>query len=619
MDGIETLVAEGLISASDALKLASLQPGAYCIHKSWGFGTVAELDINDHSMVINFEGKSSHKMELSFAVKSLTPLASNHILVRRRTDLPALQKQSQSDAVNLMAQVISDLCTEATVATIESTLCPLVVPTADWKKWWDAAKKEMRKDGRFTIPKGKSDIFKALDAAPDRSVNVEDLKEVKGLSPLLQKATDLIKNSDVWSDKKEELKPFIEQVETALKNSPGNNKSDFIKLAIARDTLAEIIGMQPNPDTATSKLVVTYEVHLSPILASLPSSSQKRILKAIHEAEPHTWAAAMLKHLSHGSGRLVEQMMEYFEEHDMKDAFMDSLRSKIREQALPSEVMIWIIKNRKKVTKSLVEPRIFSALVAAIERDQIGDHRSTKLHDLVVSDKPLLDIIRGNETNPKIIQDAVRDITRQLILTAVFDDMNKRSLLAQIIKEYPEMQQLVVASGEKSKSSYDSEIAAATPDKLIVSWESLERRKAELDEIVNKKIPANVREIEVARSYGDLRENAEFKFAKEQQGVLSRQRAELESDLMRSEGNDFSHTDTSKVNIGCIVALDDNGSDQSYTILGAWDSNPEKDIISYLTPMAKSLMGKKVGDTISVSDGHVQKTLKLKSISAYKP
>jgi len=116
----------------------------------------------------------------------------------------------------------------------------------------------------------------------------------------------------------------------------------------------------------------------------------------------------------------------------------------------------------------------------------------------------------------------VRDAMRRLLLTPVFDDLKKRSLLARIVKLYPEMQWMITGeAGEKEET-------------LTVSWASLEKRKEEYEDLVNRQIPQNTKDIATARSYGDLRENFEFKSAKEQQRVLMRRRAEAERDLSRA-------------------------------------------------------------------------------------
>src|SRR5205085_5221748 len=92
-------------------------------------------------------------------------------------------------------------------------------------------------------------------------------------------------------------------------------------------------------------------------------------------------------------------------------------------------------------------------------------------------------------------------------------------------------------------------------ESLIVSWSSLHKRREEYEEIVNKKIPENSREIGVARSYGDLRENFEFKAAKQMQAVLMRRKSELEQMLHRARGTDFSNADTSQISMGTIITI----------------------------------------------------------------
>ena len=229
------------------------------------------------------------------------------------------------------------------------------------------------------------------------------------------------------------------------------------------------------------------------------------------------------------------------------------------------------------------------AILSVLERDQLSDiRRGTKLYELLLGDKELVATLLKDVS----FQD-VRDVTRAILLSPVFEELDERSLLAQIIKLHPEVQAMVI--GEKSGEE------PATVTALIVSWSSLEARRKELEEIVNVKIPENSKEIGVARSYGDLRENHEFKAAKEMQTVLMRRKAELEDLLTRAQGTDFSGTKTDAVNIGTKVSLKDaNGEPLSYTILGAWDSDLSKGIISYLTPVAQALSKRTVGETVSL-------------------
>ena len=185
--------------------------------------------------------------------------------------------------------------------------------------------------------------------------------------------------------------------------------------------------------------------------------------------------------------------------------------------------------------------------------------------------------------------DGVRDAMRRLLLTPVFDDLNKRSLLARIVKLYPEMQTMITGeAGEKEET-------------LTVSWASLEKRKEEYEDLVNRQIPQNTKDIATARSYGDLRENFEFKSAKEQQRVLMRRRAESERDLSRARGTNFENPDTSQVSIGTVATLrDTGGTEETYCILGAWDSAPDLGIISYKAVIGQALLGKSVGESVEL-------------------
>jgi transcription elongation GreA/GreB family factor len=186
--------------------------------------------------------------------------------------------------------------------------------------------------------------------------------------------------------------------------------------------------------------------------------------------------------------------------------------------------------------------------------------------------------------------------------------MDKRSLLARIVKTYPAVQTMI--SGEQTKQEVS----------FLVSWESLERRKNEYAELVQKSIPANSKEIAIARSYGDLRENHEYKAAKEMQKILMRRKTELESQIVRARGTDFANPRTDVVSIGTTVDVTDleNQQVEHYVILGAWDSDPEKGIISYLTLVAQSLLNRKAQEEVEVPLENGKKRYRIDNIAAYK-
>ena len=134
------------------------------------------------------------------------------------------------------------------------------------------------------------------------------------------------------------------------------------------------------------------------------------------------------------------------------------------------------------------------------------------------------------------------------------------------------------------------------------------------------KIPENLHNKKISRAEGDLRENGGYQDAKEVEKVLNRRRAELEHALALARGTDFAVTDTSGAAMGTKVTLQplNGGEPVVYTILGAWDTNPEKHIVSYLSQVGKELTGKSVGDQVKIvpMDGDKKKVYTITKIEA---
>ena len=105
----------------------------------------------------------------------------------------------------------------------------------------------------------------------------------------------------------------------------------------------------------------------------------------------------------------------------------------------------------------------------------------------------------------------------------------------------------------------------------------------------------------------------------EKQVQLQAQIKKLETELKSARILDITDVKTDKINIGCTVKLknENNGEEDTYSILGAWDADTEKNIISYQSPMGKALLGKKIGDTASVDFEGSHMNFKVLEISRY--
>ncbi len=612
MEGLEQLVETKKISAEDAEKLKDLAPGSFCSHKSWGFGRIRSWDMAVDQVVIDFDSKSGHAMQFAYAAESLTPLPPNHLLARKRTGLDGLKAQAAADPAAFMRCAIQSLGPAATAETLERTLIDGIIDPADWKKWWDGARRAMRKAGGFTIPTGKTAPFKLEESAPaGGGETYESATEKRGTLPLLEAAENLLRNPPPAGNPA----AFVDRVNDAIRKAPASQRAAKLKLALARDDIAATAGISAPPDVATPALALAMGNELPGVLSGLTAAHQTRIIRLVQEAGPSEWQALASRLLAGASARLVGSLRDSYAAAGRTPDFVELIRRGLREQTLSSEALVWIVRNRTGDLAPLVEPRLFASLLAGIEADQMGGRKSSKLRDTVIEDRSLFgDVLKNADA------DAVRDVTRALILTTVFDEMDKRSLLGRIVKLFPDIGALVAAAGPKQRSGEAAEARDASLEPLIVSWTSLERRKAELDDLVNRLIPANTQEIAVARSYGDLRENAEFKFAKEQQRVLGARRAELEADIARAKGTDFKGVDASRAAIGTVVTVATPTGDETYTILGAWDGDPARHILSYLTPVARALITRAPGESVDLpAAGGETRRVTVKSVAPFAP
>ena len=144
-----------------------------------------------------------------------------------------------------------------------------------------------------------------------------------------------------------------------------------------------------------------------------------------------------------------------------------------------------------------------------------------------------------------------------------------------------------------------------------------EKLMAELVELRSTGRAEISRQLEEARSFGDLSENAEYAAAKEEQAKLETRISYLEFQLSKAKILDSSTIDNSSVTLGTTVTIQDinNSAEFSYTIVGSEESDPKASKISSSSPVGQALLNKKVGDEVHVKVPRGMRHLRIKEIS----
>src|SRR5881396_3357392 len=587
---LQKLVESGKLTSKAAEQLEKLKPGTFCLHRSWGFGRVAEWNLLLNQIVIDFTGKKSHPMQVQYAAENLTPLGSEHFLARKASDLPSIKKLAAEDPVAVVRSIIESLGDQATAAQIGEWLIGDLFTEAEWKRWWESTKKLLKASGAFSIPAKKTEPIQlrgeGVSHADELIASFNKARQPKEQIAALEQ---VLKFHLQFNQPEKQLQPIIATIENmAVRNQKLHPELAF-ELIIARDDLLERVPQlhTTHIGLTLSKLIFEEEKRLAWVLPKLPAAKEKRVLQALPSALGPRWTERALCLMQGSHGRMVTQIPRILSEAGQHAELRTMLERSIREHSATSEMLAWLCHGRERWSE-LITPELLGAIFATLEREQHGNAgRASKLHRALVEDRQLLgDIFKKTDVA------VARDAMRRLQLSPLFDELTKRSLLARIVKVYPELESMIIGTQPQERTM-----------PLIVSWSSLEKRKAEYEQLVKVKIPENSREIALARSYGDLSENFEFKAAKQMQSVLMRRKAELEQMLHDARGTSFENADTSRVSIGTIVTLRDVETDkeETYTVLGAWDGDPDRHIISYQTAIGQALLGHEIGETVSLN------------------
>jgi transcription elongation GreA/GreB family factor len=605
---LEKLVEAGKLTTKSAGQLERLKPGTFCLHKSWGFGRVREWNLLLNQIVIDFATKKSHPMQAQYAAENLTPLAPEHFLVRKATDVASIKNLAKENPVSLVQNILESLEGSASAQQIGEWLIGDIFTEAEWKRWWESTRKALKASGGFSVPAKKTDLLQI------RGEGVSHADELlagfnKARQPKQQIAAieQIIRSHEQFTEPEKQLQPIMVAIENAAVRNQKLHPELAFELIIARD---ELFARLPTLHTThigltLTKMILDEEKRLTSILPNLSAAKEKRVLQALPAALGAGWKERALRLMEASHGRMVAQIPRILNETGHHAELRTMLERSIREHSATSEMLIWLC-SEKKNWDDLITPDLLWAILAALEREQHSSAgRASRLLRTLVEDRELL-----GEMFKKVDVGLARDAMRRLQVTPLFDELTKRSLLARMVKVYPELESMIAGAEPQEK---------AAP--LIVSWSSLEKRRAEYEEIVKVKIPENTKEIAIARSYGDLSENFEFKAAKQMQSVLMRRKAELEQMLHDARGTSFENPETSRVSIGTIVTLRnaETNAEEIYTILGAWDGDPDRHIISYQTAIGQALLGHEAGETISLNTEHSVTQFTIISIEPAPP
>ncbi|MEK7708046.1 MAG: hypothetical protein AAB380_08640, partial [Verrucomicrobiota bacterium] len=419
----EKMALAGKIEGRHIEPLLQLTNSGFCMHRSWGFGRIKTVDTVFARFTIDFPNKPGHTMDLAFAAESLKPIPKDHILARKAADLEGLRQMAALNHLDLIKVVLNSYGGKATVDQIQQVLVPDVIRD-DWKKWLEAAKREMKKDGHFQVPIKKTDpvVYQVQEVSLQNRLLAE-FRAAKGLKARVTVATEIFRNAHDLTDKAAAANEVIAALNAEITSYLRTQPAVALEGVFARDDLRATAGLAPGVSEVTVAQIWAQDTKFGVLMDQLPAVKHRRALESFKAANPERWHEIVRGSMNLVSAKLCREFAGLLIQEGKFNEVKETLTRLISQHTASSELLLWLAKDRDEAFADILGPEVFRAMLTAMERDQFNERRATRLREFVLDDPNLLaDLTAAADL------EVIKDLTRALRLSSVFDDMDKRSL-----------------------------------------------------------------------------------------------------------------------------------------------------------------------------------------------
>lgn len=568
--------------------LTHLIIGNYVFHKAgWGTGEILDISLIREEMTLEFEYVVGQK-HLTFqkALNTLIPLTKDHFLARRFGNPDSLEQDAKNDPVGVISLLLKDLGAKSALE-IKEELCDLVIPEKDWTKWWQTARTKIKKSTLIVSPETHQDQFKlrksevsheellysALEKKPsvDETIQLvysfirdfpETLKNQQFKTNLHTKLTDLISFDEISPSQKIQILFLLNELITDNKYLP---------------QIEELISHTINFSTLLQGIEVL--------------SLNKKILMTIKETKKN-WKDIFLDELFEIKQNLLrEYIFTELEASDARDRLEQKIQKLLNHPTLYPRIFVWY----------------FHKIIKNPDNHPFTDQKSiNKFHEGFMI---LLDHLYQNPDYKDLLKKMVADINserflmvRNFMKNASLEEVQEFILLStkcnilsdheiKIIHSLAEVAYPNLKASSKKVSDEDqSNIIWTTQEGYL----KIQQR---IKDISSVETVENAKEIEEARSHGDLRENAEYKAALEKRDRLQGELKLLSDQFKRAKILTKNDVNPNYVGAGTIVECKKSDNSKiTFTILGPWEADPEKNILSFQSKLAQSMNNLKIGN-----------------------
>ncbi|MGP1520803.1 MAG: transcription elongation factor GreA [Treponema sp.] len=582
-------------SVFDALaifeKNIAFEVGNFVFHHTWGVGRISKIEGDE--LTIDFARKRGHTMSLKMGISALKTLSKNHIWVLKATEKVKgeLTKKIKGDIRWALETLILSFDNNCDVKKMKSELVPSLLTQSEWTSWSVKARRILNEDSLFDLHPNSADSYMIKSA--ETPIDEKLLNEFKVKKNFFSRVDIINRCQDRSSESFMEMIKYFQTFLHATSQVSEHLISSYLLLTKIKE---EDVGI---PLTIDINFASLYEkIEDVPLLYTLIKDKElkKLFLAKIHDVIP-SWQEEFINLFPIAlSEDIIKPLLIDKKEKMLQDKVIECYKN----YRVYKEACIWCFKNVKdtewfKGTSLSMEDLIIILLHVldatyreiASRKDTVENRKYNKaIHDILFGKESLLFtfILEKDKERVEKLYTLISDIKD-------LEPTIKVALRSHILGKYKDFKFVDV----------DIEGKTAHIHGLMVTEKMLIAKKKELQEILTVLMPQNAKDLNYAMSLGDLRENAEYKSAKEEQVRLENVSKKLQEEIDKAEVFDPTRYYGDRAFFGTKISVmnEKTSLQEEYTILGPWESDPSNGIISYMSPLGNSLLNTQVGDTVS--------------------
>ncbi len=573
-------------------------------HRTWGIGKCTQ--IKDDTLVIDFKDKPKHQMTLQMALTCLQILPEDHIWLMKTKNLKKLKELILNDVEEGLKIVIKSKNNSATVKDFKYELLRGILTKKEWTKWWNRAKTILKKNPYFGTSPENNDLYfiRKNPISYDEDI-FNKFKIEKNFDKRFELFNEFITHGDIDSEFFEDMLSYF----TGFISSSSTMNENSLKSFLLLKNLKKSYAYLPFDFSYDFKDFLQNFKDIHGYLPTIPENELKKSFLLNIKRYDENWPETFVKCFYSYPMRFIIDELVATGNQNLVDEMIKNVISHYREYC---DLFIWISKN-------LVIKGCESDI--HIDFDQIIMGLS---HLLEIANRELINE-RNVVANRKLFNTIVDILFRDNLLIEYIkstDEVKIRRLIPTILNIDELKDDFIIKMRFAIKTTFpnivfEDEIESIdNSQQLLVTQRSYELKQNELKYLMDVEIPNNSKEIGIAMEKGDLRENAEYKYALEKQEFLKQQVKMLTESLNRAQILKLEDVKTNVVSVGTAITLNSLEEDKTekFTILGPWESEPSKKIISYTSPIGENLLNRSVGDVIELGTKNNKRRYKILKI-----